>query len=117
MTTGDYFFLIFLGVITGTRLLLLTNMSAPTIKGFRVRHYMYGAVLIIFAFLINNITVYAAGFALVVDELPLIMFLGPGHRNEYWSGLKDYWARWCIVGVLILVFITFFFRNFLSVLI
>src|SRR3989344_8460892 len=108
---ADYFFLIFLGTIAATRLFLLTNLAGPTIKGFRVRHYMYGVVLIVLAFLTNNVTIYAVGFALFIDELPLILFKGPGHKEEYWRGLEDYWARWCIVGVLILVFLTYLFRG------
>ena len=54
MIQGDYFFLVFLGTIAVTRLLLLSKRSSPTIKGFRLRHYMYGLVLIVLAFIFDN---------------------------------------------------------------
>jgi predicted membrane protein len=113
MTSGDYFFLIFLGVITGTRLLLVKEMAAPTIKGFRLRHHMYGLVLIPLAFLISNITIYAVGFALLVDELPLIVTRGFGHKNEHWD-YKGYHSPYSVTGVLVLIFLTYIFRDIIS---
>lgn len=111
MTNGDYFFLVFLGVIAVTRLFLLSKIPGPTIKGFRVRHYMYGIILIILAFLIRNLTVYAIGLGLFVDELPPILVKGPGYKTEQWRGCEDYYSPWCVAGVFILVFITYIFRN------
>ena len=106
--------MVVLGVIAATRLFLLTKVASPTIKGFRVRHYMYGLVLIVLAFLINNITIYAIGFALFIDELPLILLKGPGHKEEHWRGYEDYYAPWCVAGVLVLIFLTYLFRNIIS---
>lgn len=111
MTNGDYFFLIFLDTVATTRLFSLSGVAAPTIKGFRIHHYMYGAVLIIFAFLINNLTLYAVGFGLVVDELPVVLVKGSGRKEEYWRGCEDYHTKWCVAGVLVLILITYIFRN------
>lgn len=111
MTNGDYFFLIFLGTIVFTRLLLIKPIAAPTIKGFRVRHYMYGIALIILAFLIKNLSIYAIGFGLLVDELPVALVKGPGHKEEQWRGCEDYHSKWSIAGVLILIFLVYLFRG------
>lgn len=114
MNNGDYFFLIFLGTIAVTRLLLLSKVGSPTIKGFRLRHYMYGIILIILAFFNHNLITYGIGLGLLVDELPLILIKGPGHKEEYWGGMEDYYMPWCISGVLILIFLTYLFRGTIS---
>ena len=111
MNQPDYFFLIFLGTIAVTRLFLLTKKASPTIQGFRLRHYMYGLVLIVTAFLIDNLTVYAIGLGLLVDEIPPILVKGPGHRDEHWRGYEDYYSPWCVAGVFILVLIVYLFRS------
>ena len=115
MITGDYFFLIFLGTIAATRFFIaLTQAPAPTIKGFRVRHYMYGIVMILVAFFSVNLTLFAVGFGLFIDELPPILVKGPGHKEEQWHGCDDYHSSWCVSGVLILVLVTFYFRDLIS---
>lgn len=112
MIRGDYFFLFFLSTIAITRLLLVNHkMAGPTIKEFRLRHYMFGVVLFIFAFLIDNLTIYAIALGLIVDEIPVILAKGPGHKDEYWRGCEDYHTRWSFAGVLIIVLLVFIFRN------
>lgn len=111
MISGDYFFLIFLGIIAGTRLLLIKKFPPSSIGGIRLRHYMYGIVLIIIAFLIKNLTIYAIGFGLLIDEIPVMLVKGPGHKDEYWRGCEDYHTRWSFADVLVLMFITYLLRN------
>ena len=112
MTDADYFFLIFLGTIAATRVFLFSSrMANPTIAGFRLRHYMFGIVLITAAFLVDNLIIYAVGLGLLADELPLIVIKGPGHREEYWRGLEDYHSPWCYSGVLVLIFVAYVFRG------
>ena len=118
MTNSYYFFLFFLGTITITRLLLVSHkMAGPTIGGFRLRHYMPGIVLFVFAFLINNLTIYAIALGLIVDEIPVVLAKGPGHKDEYWRGCEDYHSRWSFAGVLILILLVFIFRNSIASLI
>lgn len=115
MIQGDYFFLFFLSTIAITRLLLVSHkMAGPTIKGFRLRHYMFGVVLLIPAFLIDNLMIYAIALGLIVDEIPVILAKGPGHKDEYWRGCEDYHTRWSFAGVLILIFLAFIFRSFIA---
>lgn len=115
MANNEYFFLIFLGTIAITRLLLASRkMGKPAIRGFRLRHYMFGVVLVIFAFLVDNLTVYAIGWGLFADEIPLILIKGPGHRDEHWQGCEDYYTPWCVSGVLILIFVTYLFRDVIA---
>lgn len=112
MIQGDYFFLFLLGTITITRLLLINHkMAGPTILGLRIRHYMSGIVLLIFAFLIHNLTLYAIAFGLIVDEVPVILAKGPGHKDEYWRGCEDYYTHWSFAGVLVFVLLFFIFRD------
>ena len=117
MTNADYFFLIFLGTIAVTRLLLVKKIKAPTIHGFRVRHYMYGLVLIVIAIIANNLTLYAAGFGLLIDEVTVIIAKGPGHKDEHWKGCEEYHTSWSVAGVLVLILLTFIFRDTISSLI
>ena len=115
MVQGDYFFLFFLGTIAITRLLLVSHkMAGPTILGLRVRHYMSGIVLLLFAFLTNNLTTYAISLGLIVDEIPVVLVKGPGHKDEYWRGCEDYHTRWSFAGVLILALLVFIFRGAIS---
>ena len=115
MTSGDYFFLIVLGTVAATRFFLfLTKLPAPSIKGFRTRHYMYGLILILVAFFSHSLTIYAVGLGLFVDELPAILVKGPGHKEEQWNGCEAYYTPWCFAGVLILIFLTYLFRDFLT---
>jgi len=112
MTNGEYFFLIFLGTVALTRFFIFTfKRPGPTIKGFRVRHYMYGVVLILVAFLTNNLIIFALGFGLIIDELPVILIKGPGHKDEHWRGMGDYSTKWSVAGVLILIFVVYLFRS------
>ncbi|MEK7618442.1 MAG: hypothetical protein AAB410_04835 [Patescibacteria group bacterium] len=118
MANGEYFFLVFLVAIVVTRLLLATRkMAKPTIKGFRLRHYMYGMVLIAFGYFFNNLTVFAIGSGLFADEIPLIIIKGPGHKDEYWRGCEDYYTPWCVAGILIIILVVYTFRNTIAALI
>lgn len=112
MNNADYFFFIFLGTIVTARLLTLNpRMAAPTIRGFRVRHYMYGILLIIFSFFVPNPVVYAIGLGLLLDEAPVIIVKGTGYREEKWRGMQDYHTPWSFAGVLIIILLVFLFRS------
>lgn len=72
---------------------------------------MFGIVLLVSAFLIDNITMYAIALGLIVDEIPVILAKGPGHKDEYWRGCEYYHTRWSLAGVLILILLVFIFRG------
>ena len=72
---------------------------------------MYGVLIIAIAFIMKNLTLYAIGLGLVVDEIPVILVKGPGHRSEHWRDCEDYHTKWSVAGVLALIFITYVFRN------
>ncbi|MES2315131.1 MAG: hypothetical protein V4486_00120 [Patescibacteria group bacterium] len=111
MSQGDYFFLIFLGTIAISRLFVAFKVKAPTLGSFRVRHYMYGVILILVAIFLKNITLFAISLGLILDELPVILIKGPGTKDEAWHGCEDYKAAWCVAGVFILTLLVFVFRN------
>ena len=115
MDNLDYFFVIFLGTVAATRLFMfLTKSTAPSIKSFRTRHYMYGLILVLVAFFVHNLTIYAVGLGLFIDELPAILVKGPGHKEEQWNGCDAYNTPWCFAGVLIFIFLVYVFRGFLA---
>ena len=90
MESGLYFFIIFLVTILITRLFLyLKSIPAPTIKGFRVHHYLYGLVLIPIGALLGNVTIYAIGLGLFIDELGFLVIGGKTHKDNYsWKSLS-----------------------------
>ena len=114
MNNVDYFFLVFLLAITISRFILSFPKRAKISLGkFRVRHYMYAILLIPLAFYLKNITLYAFGLGLLVDELPLIPVKGFGYRNEQWRGCEDYFTAWCVAGVFIGVCVVYLLRGYL----
>jgi hypothetical protein len=110
MYIPDYFFLIFLGTIAVSRLMVALKMKGPTFGSFRIRHYMYGVILIILALVFKNITLFAISIGLIFDELPVILVKGLGTKDESWNGCEDYKAGWCVAGVLVLTLAVFIFR-------
>ncbi len=97
------FFLIFLGTIVFTRICLaIKPVSSPTIHGFKLHHYMYGIVLMIVGFFIQNMPMFAIGLGLFVDELPILW------KREF--HYKEYKSAWCRIGVVILITLIFLCR-------
>jgi len=102
-----YFFSIFISTILITRVFLyLKPTPAPTIKGFRIHHYMYGLILILFGVMLSNIFVYAVGWGLFIDELPFLALGGKTHQDNY--------SPRSLLGVLILAIMVMLFRNYLQ---
>lgn len=106
MQNANYFFLIFLITIVAARVMLLSAKHQPgtTVHGFRIHHYMYGLVLVGIAILLSNLTIYAAGLGLIVDELPMITLNKKFHN---WHG---YYLKKIMFGVVLLIILVFFFR-------
>lgn len=112
MIIQNYFFSIFLLTIILIRFwLLIKPISSPKIKGFKLHHYMYGLLIIVFSFFVSNIILYAIGLGLFVDELPLLIkYNGKFHWKEY----NSIYSRAGLVICIIIVFI--FNRQILSLL-
>lgn len=108
MEKETYFIVIFLVAILGTRLFLFIKPKpSPTIKGFRLHHYMYGILLLIISVFMKNIAFYAIGLALAVDQLPYVI-----HERKTQGGKnfneKIYWQKKYLLelaGFMILVFL------------
>lgn len=80
----QYFFLIFLTTILITRIVLyIKPVSSPTIKGFRIHHWMYGVLFISISFLVKNVPLFAIGLGLFIDELSYIIIGGKNHKDNY----------------------------------
>lgn len=118
MNTADYFFILFLGTITVSRLVLAFPKRAKLKVGnFRIRHYMYAIVLVPLAFFMHSLALFAFGLGFLADELPLIPTKGLGYRSEHWRGCDDYFTAWCVAGVLIIVCVVFLLRGSIAALI
>ncbi len=115
MTNGDLFFSIFLGTITAIRFFIYIRKNpGPIIMGIKIRHYMEGIILIILAFVIHDITLFALGSGLFIDEVPLILVKGPGRKDAEWNFGADYNESWCSTSVFVLVFVVYLLRNTLA---
>lgn len=107
MEISNYFFLVFLIAILATRVWSVsTRIASPTVGKFRTHHYMYGLVLIVFSVFFSNITFYAIGLGLFVDQLPLFVLW----RKWLW---EDYISRWCYVGIIFIAVLVYILRNYI----
>lgn len=86
-----------------TRLgLLIWPISSPQIGSFRVHHWMYGLVLVSFAFIFKSKSILAIGLALFVDELSFVLLGGKTHEDNY--------SLPSLTGTLIFMILVFVFR-------
>ncbi len=100
----DIFFLIFFVTILATRIFVyLKPIPAPTFKGFRTHHWMYGLLLLIVGYLFRNVLTSAIGLGLFTDELSYILIGGKTHADNY--------SKISVLGTLLFVFIVFIFRT------
>lgn len=84
MDIENYFFCIFIITILLTRILLyLRPTPSPTIKGFRIHHYMYGLLLVPIGIFFKSLTIFSIGLGLFVDELGFILISGKNHKDNY----------------------------------
>lgn len=73
--------------------------SAPTIKGIKLHHYMYGILIVIIGIILKMDWVISIGAALFIDEFVLLLKHG---NNFHW---KEYWSSDSIIWTLIIIFI------------
>lgn len=108
----EYFFLIFFLTVLIVRVLLyiavdIIHYIKPTeglvIKGFRIHHYMVGIVLMPIGYLLINITIYAIGFGLFIDELTYILIKGKDHKDNY--------SIISLIGTAIFVILIYFLKE------
>ncbi len=107
MENSTYFFLVFIVTILITRVELIPRrVHSPTIHGFRLHHYMYGLVLIVVSLFFSNLTLYAIGLGLFVDELPQLI-------TGSWRNWNDYYSVKEIVRVMVLVVLVYFLSSYI----
>jgi len=107
MSSGNYFFLVFLLTIIFTRIELIPKkVHSPTIFGLRLHHYMYGLVLTALSLYFSNLTLYAIGIGLFVDELPQII-------TGSWRNWNDYYSTKEVLRVAMLIILVFIIKGYL----
>lgn len=87
MDDSYYFFSVILGTVIITKVVLLNpRIHCPTVLGVRLHHWMYGVALVVVGVTVSNITMYAIGLALFIDQLPLFIFRRWRHEDSYSTG-------------------------------
>src|SRR3989338_2037622 len=103
---SDQFFLIFISTIIITRLVVyLFPIPSPTIKSFRLHHYMFGIIGIVIGLLFSSILIYAIGIGLFIDELAYILIGGKTHKDNY--------SKKSLLGTVFFILLVFIFKNYL----
>ncbi len=88
------------------RVFLIKNpIKSPTVKGFRIHHYMYGIILVPLGALLGNIWIYAIGWALFIDEIWVVLTGKFTHEENY---SKEAFLK---LGLFMIVF--YFLRNWI----
>ncbi len=103
MSTSTLFFSIFFTTILVTRVgLLVRRTSSPTIRGFRLHHYMYGLCILPVGVLLHSVWTSAVGLGLFIDEATYLCIGGKSHEDNYsWTSL---------LGTAAFIVLTFVFR-------
>jgi len=104
MQPANLFFTIFFATVLITRVWLYFKPTpSPTIKGFRLHHWMTGLFILIISILINNLIGFAIGLGLFVDELTYLLMRGKNHSDNY--------SKTSLIGTALFVIIVFIFRE------
>ncbi|MDB4984751.1 MAG: hypothetical protein JWM20_930 [Patescibacteria group bacterium] len=107
MTSPNLFFLAFIATVLLTRVALYFKpIPSPTIKGFRLHHYMYGLVIAPIGILVSSPIILGIGLGLFLDEVPYLLIGGKNHKDNY--------STRSLLGVLALIVIVYVTRNFLT---
>ncbi len=97
----------FLLVILVTRIFLhFTRLRSPSIKIFRLHHYMYGIVIMISGVFFWNLILFSVGYGLFLDELPCLAKATKFGYSEYSdeNNIRTL-VMLCLVTVLIIVWV------------
>ncbi len=110
LSKGSIFYLISAFTILGIRVgVFLHPTGKIRLSGVPIHHFWIGCALMAFAFTIPRkgsyakLTLFSFGFAGFADELAF-MLRGDG-------SLANYWSLYSVLGVLIVMATTFFFKN------
>ncbi|MBI2638313.1 hypothetical protein HYW83_01850 [Candidatus Peregrinibacteria bacterium] len=104
MPLHDTFFAIFFVTILIVRIAVFVKpIAAPTIRGWRTHHWMYGFILIITSTIFQIVPMFAIGLALFVDELTFLLMRGKTHADNY--------SRTSLFGTIFFVLIVYFLRS------
>lgn len=114
MLTHNSFFIIILVTVLVIRIFLhgaavLQSKSQrnivpkPTLKGFRIHHYVYGLLLIVAALFFKQVAILAMGLGFVIDEVWLVIGL---QSND-----AEYLSYSSLLGALVLLVVFYLMRT------
>ncbi len=108
MDVGTQLFIWFAGTVLLTRIFLFLHpMESPTIRGFRMHHWMYGAAGIPLSMFVVSLPIFGVSLGLFVDELMLIMI----HKHLGKEGSAAYHSLPSMGGALLFVLVIFFLKD------
>lgn len=88
MTLYDkYFLCTFITVLLTRFLVFIFKKPSPTIKGFRIHHWMYGLLFTVILFGVSkfytNIYLLSISTGVFLDEIGFIIIRGKTHEDNY----------------------------------
>lgn len=102
MTVNSFFALAGATIVLVHAGLWLKSINSPTIRGFRVHHYMYGIGFAASYFFHSSPAILAIGVGLVIDELPLfVIYRGVKWPNHHWDEYLSWQCFGGAAGILI----------------
>lgn len=108
---GNELFIWFAGTIVVCRLFLFIRPTeSPTIRGFRMHHWMYGAVGVPVALLVDSLPLFAISLGFFIDELALIMV----HKRLGSEGSAAYHSWQSTFGTVFFMLVIFVVRDYLA---
>ncbi len=82
-----YFLITFITILITRIWVYIFNKPSPTIKNFRIHHYMYGLFFIVLLFGLSrfytNIYLLAISTGIFLDEIGFIIIRGKSHEDNY----------------------------------
>ncbi len=98
----DLAFVVLASAIGVIRLWLFAwPVSGPTIRNFRIHHYLVGLFLALAGASVHWLYLYAIGLGLFVDEVTFILISGKTHADNY-----SFTSLCGTLGLVVLAFLT-----------
>lgn len=104
-----YFLITFLTIIITRILVFIFNKPSPTIKNFRLHHWMYGLLFTILLLCISgfykNVYLLSISMGIFLDEIGFIIIKGKNHEDNY--------SPKSFMILMIFIFMLFIFKSYI----
>lgn len=107
---GQLFFWFITTIFVCRAVLFVKPFPSPTIRGFRMHHWMYGAAGIPLALLIHSLPLFAISLGFFIDELALIIV----HKRLNKEGSAAYHSAPSFWGTVFFAVVIFILRDYFA---